>query len=134
MYVHVPTLYMYIYVFQDMQRLKAHELLEKETIKASALRHKLANLPHKLKAELTGLYKRNAITSIIIRLYYWLLFVIQLLWHLLKILMQPKCTLFRYALLRVFLCLLKTLQIISLPPCRLSYQTYVRREQSLRRE
>ena len=46
----------YIIVFQDMKRLKAHELLEKETIKASALRHKLANLPHKVKAELAGLY------------------------------------------------------------------------------
>ena len=39
-----------------MKRLKAHEHLEKETIKASALRHRLANLPYKLKAELTGLY------------------------------------------------------------------------------
>ena len=52
-YVHYCN---YILVFQDMKRLKAHELLEKETIKASALRHKLANLPHKLKAELAGLY------------------------------------------------------------------------------
>ena len=40
--------------FQDVKRLKAHELLETETIKASALRHRLTNFPHKLKAELTG--------------------------------------------------------------------------------
>jgi hypothetical protein len=52
-----------------MKRLKAHELLEKETIKASALRHKLAHLPHKLKAELTGLYvlsnKRTQHTAVV---------------------------------------------------------------------
>ena len=57
--MYVYNLYSNCYVFHDMKRLKAHELLEKETIKASALRHKLANLPHKLKAELTGSYKRN---------------------------------------------------------------------------
>lgn len=51
--------------YQDMKRLKAHELLEKETIKASALRHKLANLPHKLKAELLGLYAKKLIEMII---------------------------------------------------------------------
>ena len=48
-----------------MKRLKAHELLEKETIKASALRHKLANLPHKLKAELAGLYMHTLSNKII---------------------------------------------------------------------
>ena len=52
--------------YQDMKRLKAHELLEKETIKASVLRHKLANLPHKLKAELSGLYAKKLIEMIII--------------------------------------------------------------------
>lgn len=46
-------------IVQDMKRLKAHELLETETIQASALRHKLANFPHKLKAELTGLYQQT---------------------------------------------------------------------------
>ena len=43
----------YTYV-QDAKRLKAHELLEAETIKASVLRHRLAAFPHKLRAELSG--------------------------------------------------------------------------------
>ena len=39
---------------QDAKRQKAHELLEAETIKSSVLRHKLASLPHKLRAELSA--------------------------------------------------------------------------------
>ena len=46
-----------------MKRLKAHELLEAETIKASVLRHRLANFPHKLKAELTGIVIHRIIKS-----------------------------------------------------------------------
>lgn len=43
----------YTYV-QDAKRLKAHEHLEAETIKASVLRHRLATFPHKLRAEVSG--------------------------------------------------------------------------------
>lgn len=53
----------YTYV-QDAKRLKAHELLEAETIKASVLRHRLATFPHKLRAELSGkLHVHFALTS-----------------------------------------------------------------------
>lgn len=92
MYVH--------YIIQDMKRLKAHELLEKETIKASALRHKLANLPHKLKAELAGLYMHALSNkSVTNDAPGYCLYHVQLLWHLPETLMQLRCTLSRYALL-----------------------------------
>lgn len=39
---------------QDSKRHKAHEKLETETIKASVLRRKLANFPHKLREEVKG--------------------------------------------------------------------------------
>jgi hypothetical protein len=40
--------------YQDRDRLKLHEMLESETIKASALRYKLHRMPTQVKDEIQG--------------------------------------------------------------------------------
>lgn len=49
-------------LLQEAERLRLHELLETETIKASVLRYKLHYMPGDIRAEIQGLEIRCFLT------------------------------------------------------------------------